>query len=738
MSHTTYFEKARNVTVDNLTVIQQPKTQHIHCGQSSKSPLERLEEKIAPGALHNSDERCDAPKCHPETRVAVQGEILSWISRGDADARPKKIMWISGPAGSGKTAIAGSVAEACKEQGILAASFFFSSFSGSLDRRVKKCFVTTIAYQLRQHPALSHFGQRMLGHIDQDPAILDLRLGEQLEALILNPLREGYAKGAQDLVVPKVIVIDGLDECGPDTFTGKAWSFRVDRSPASEQREILFALKQAADDSTFPFRIIVSSRPERVISDFFSEEAKDITAEIFLDDKYDPDSDIALFLRSKFTEIRRIYNLPQSWPGDKAIQLLVEDASGQFIYAATIIRFVQEGPNPPPLQLDSALKLRPVVRGPGPFEPLDALYTYILKSSPDPQQAARWIWMTQAHIVHNPGYGGERRLPALFARQLLESTPGEAEHLLGNLRSLIRIPPPEDRTSPYVTYHKSMMDFIGDQTRSHTILVRADRTLRDSFEYAVLRVFMNKGPAIPLDTEWELDIFLDRFLAMDVVESLSKSRENYDESWWALRMLSRPDQRQNAMTRIYELIHVDCSLICRKQCRRWRKALLKECKSHGWNVPGRFSYLLDLIAGGDCKDRLGANQDEGPSQPLRFSMGSEQTASLQRLSKRPKLLLRIVNEIGEEAALEEKRVEPTDQTRVSVYRHPVLLARLATRMGCPPDWPGTTTSPRTPPIHPASETRNSFDSFKLDISCKFPGKPDRPFDLQLDLFPASW
>ncbi|KAF6758747.1 hypothetical protein DFP72DRAFT_845091 [Ephemerocybe angulata] len=586
MSNTSYFEKAQNFTVDNLTVIQQPNiTQHIHRGQSSKSPLERLEEKIAPGALHNSDERCDAPKCHPETRVAVQEEILSWISQGDADAQPKKMMWISGPAGSGKTAIAGSVAEACKEQGILAAT-------------------------------LAHFGQRMLSHIDRDPAVLNLRLGEQLEALILKPLREGCAKDTRDSVLPKVIIIDGLDECGLETFVRRE---RADRSPASEQHVVLFALKQAADDSAFPFRIIVSSRPERVISDFFSEEAKDITTEIFLDDKYDPDSDIALFLRAKFAEIRRIYSLPQSWPGDKVIRLLVEDASGQFVYAATIIRFIQEGPNPPPLQLDSAMKLRPVVRGPGPFEPLDALYTYILKSSPDPQQAARWIYVTQAYIVHDGGYSGERRLPAFFARQLLETTPGEAEHLLGNLRSLIRIPLPEDHTSPYVTYHKSMMDFIGDRTRSHAIFVRGDRTPKDSFEYAVLRVFRNKGPAVPLDTQWELDIFLDRFLAMDVVESLRKSREKYDKLWWVLNMLSRPDQRRNAVIEIYDGIHLH-------PCRRWRKALIKECKSQGWKVPGRFSYLLDLIPGGDFRDFL---EPPRPMHiPTKVAMGRVQGGSI--------------------------------------------------------------------------------------------------------------
>ncbi|TEB20245.1 hypothetical protein FA13DRAFT_1645116, partial [Coprinellus micaceus] len=70
-----------------------------------------LNPHIAHGAAHNSDERWNAPSCHEETRVAIREDIVSWIEHGEEDEEPKKIMWLSGPAGSGKTAIAGSVAE---------------------------------------------------------------------------------------------------------------------------------------------------------------------------------------------------------------------------------------------------------------------------------------------------------------------------------------------------------------------------------------------------------------------------------------------------------------------------------------------------------------------------------------------------------------------------------------------------------------------------------------------------
>jgi hypothetical protein len=51
---------------------------------------------------------------------------------------------------------------------------------------------------------------------------------------------------------------------------------------------------------------------------------------------------------------------------------------------------------------------------------------------------------------------------------LLQTDPesNEAEHLLGNLHSLIRIPPPSDQaTTKYDFYHKSLFDFLEDPTR---------------------------------------------------------------------------------------------------------------------------------------------------------------------------------------------------------------------------------------------------------------------------------
>ena len=42
--------------------------------------LKILYDNIAAGAMHNSKERYDSPKCHPDTRKAVLSDITSWIS----------------------------------------------------------------------------------------------------------------------------------------------------------------------------------------------------------------------------------------------------------------------------------------------------------------------------------------------------------------------------------------------------------------------------------------------------------------------------------------------------------------------------------------------------------------------------------------------------------------------------------------------------------------------------------
>lgn len=441
-------------------------------------------------AAHDSVDRggVDAPKCHPETRKAVQEEIMGWIEHGDG----KKILWLAGPAGSGKTAIAGTIAEECQKKGWLAGSFFFSAFSTIPGRRSSEFLIATLAYQLTEHKALAGLKDEILQSIGNSPAIFKKNLKEQLDNLIVLPLcRISCDRAAW----PRVIIIDALDEIVTDKKLLPGQKDHVGRTHAmtattdlleqanpvydyQQDRAVLSAISHAAKTDSFPFRIIVVSRPERDIREFFSGESN-LSKEVFLDNKYNPDADIALFLKAKLGEIGRRYELDQDWVSQGDVDFLVEAASGQFIYAATVIRFVgsTNSERPPLEQLKSILQWRRETPTKArPFARLDILYTGIINTSPNPALAAQWI-ATMQYLNASLGDDAQK---GLYIRSLLESSPGQMQWLLGGLASLLQIPSGSGQLS-LLFYHKSLLDFVGTPSRSQPAGLHVDKVIVEGF-----------------------------------------------------------------------------------------------------------------------------------------------------------------------------------------------------------------------------------------------------------------
>ncbi|KAF6765853.1 hypothetical protein DFP72DRAFT_207682 [Ephemerocybe angulata] len=487
--------------------------------ESYLAALDFLSKHMAAGAIHDSKERCDAPKCLPETRVAVQDEILSWITDGHHDANPKRILWVTGPAGTGKTAILGTIAERCKAEGMLGATFFFSSFSGSLARRSKTHLVSTLAYQLLEHEGLDQarqFRTRLCQAIRRNPAILEKHLQGQFEELILLPFRQGTpTRTDYPHLDQMVIIIDGLDECnyveGESELVGSGGN-RAHRTKEDEQREILSAILHAATDPSFPFIVIIASRPELAIREFFSTGlARDSTKELFLDKKYNPDADIRLFYESKFSSIRRRFNLPPNWPSIEDVLQLVANASGQFIYAATVMRFV-EGPPPgsqdvapavpglrtPHQRLERilALRTRAHTSNVRPLEALDILYDSVVRTCSEPLLSMKWL---RAISIFASAGGLIRPMPARLVRLWWEQSPGEEVYILGPLSSLIYIPSDPNCGERYSFHHKSFVDFFKDESRCADLYVSPIQT-RDFMSHMYFRNMDNLFGRIPKRT----------------------------------------------------------------------------------------------------------------------------------------------------------------------------------------------------------------------------------------------
>jgi len=256
---------------------------------SDRESADRLYRATATAAFHISDERFDPPKCHSKTRLAVLTEIMKWIKwEGDLHSF---IMWMYGPAGAGKSAIAQTIAEMCEEEMLLLASFFFSRTDPS--RSSVKPLIATIAYQITLN--LPDVRGAILGAIERDPLIFSKPLTVQLKSLIVEPLQLLMEAGFfSETTSCRLVIIDGLDEC----------------SDPKVQRDIVEVLANAHRQHQLPLIFLFTSRPEQHISLAFSTGVlPSVTTLIALDESYLPDKDIELFLTDKFQDIKSLTTL---------------------------------------------------------------------------------------------------------------------------------------------------------------------------------------------------------------------------------------------------------------------------------------------------------------------------------------------------------------------------------------------------------------------------------------------
>jgi len=412
----------------------------------SKDGYDKLVEKVSPAAFHNSGERYDPPRCHPNTRVAVMQKIMDWIAGSDDETRNMLIMWLSGAAGAGKSAIGQSVAERCFVEGRLLASFFF----GRLDptRNHSLSLVATIAYQLC---SIFPDAQPIItSTIDRDPLIFSRSLVSQFTALILDPLSR--LTTVINVVLPRLIIVDGLDEC----------------LDIKAQQEIINALFDVTQRSPYPILFLVCSRPENQISSSFnSTKMKPVLTRLFLDDNYVAREDIELYLRDNFAEIKfsHVFKslIPATWPTDGVINTLVKKSSGQFIYAATVVRYTQSTRHMPHYRLDALLNLRPPFRD-LPFAELDAVYMHVFSTVDDIETALEVLALLVIHV-------GQSVFPVSEMEKFLDLEPGYIHITFLDLGSLVEFKEEMDIFSGSSRYfirllHASLVDFLLDPKRS--------------------------------------------------------------------------------------------------------------------------------------------------------------------------------------------------------------------------------------------------------------------------------
>jgi len=364
--------------------------------------------------------------CLPATRTELLRQISEWAELSDS----KCIFWLNGMAGTGKSTIARTVAQFLEEDGHLGASFFFKK--GEADRDNARRFISTITKQLIAHD--QQLASSTLRAIEKDPHISAKSLRDQFNKLILQPL-QGLKLNRTTMMV---IVIDALDECEHE----------------NEIRTILELLPQVQYSTTIRLKVFLTSRPTNPILRELQQNHDH--QDLILQEIPRPviEHDIRLFLENRFLTIRNNRQISGDWPGNDTIDDLVTMAVPLFIFAATICRFVAEGPHPK-RRLQKLLDFQAATSA----SQMDKLYLPVLDqllSRSDEDESKELLKEFQDTVgiiilLASP-------LSVHSLARFLRISGDDISDLLNNLHSVLCVP--EKKDAPVRILHLSFRDYL--------------------------------------------------------------------------------------------------------------------------------------------------------------------------------------------------------------------------------------------------------------------------------------
>ncbi|KAL5504992.1 hypothetical protein ACEPAH_7655 [Sanghuangporus vaninii] len=171
--------------------------------QNSRDDITFLRHELRPAEMDASGR----PICLPGTRTTILEEIYRWLfSATTEEAAAKNILWLSGPAGCGKSAISMTVSERCLSVGQRGAYLFFEHVHGH-----PNSVISTIAFWLACFDKTIR--DNVVKAVESYNGIASSSLHAQFKKLLLKPLSaaESSIRG------PVIVIIDGLDKLTPGT-----------------------------------------------------------------------------------------------------------------------------------------------------------------------------------------------------------------------------------------------------------------------------------------------------------------------------------------------------------------------------------------------------------------------------------------------------------------------------------------------------------------------------------------
>lgn len=396
----------------------------------------------APGATFDSVRSDGTTECFEGTRVEILKQLEAWMGCTHADQR--RIFWLNGLAGIGKSTIARTICRIARERQLLGGTFFFARNDNTLSDA--GLVIPSLAFQLAQFD--SNFGKAIGQAVKDEPDCAYKGLRLQFDKLIIGPLSSsGQAWTGPPLVL---LVLDALDEC----------------SSESSAADLLTLFLARLNQIPFQLRIFITSRPEHHIRRVFEKaDARSNYAKSVLHDIEASivQKDIERYLLYHLKRIPRQLGVSskEDWPRKKDTNLLVEKSGKLFIYAATAIRFIQDDrARDPQKQMDMLVGTRQAVYA-RPYAQLDQLYHQVLRQAlpaqSEPDTVARFRWIISCIVLlRDP-------LALYVLSRFTQYAEDDILNTLHHLHSII-LAPADEQHAPLV-YHPSFPDFITNPKR---------------------------------------------------------------------------------------------------------------------------------------------------------------------------------------------------------------------------------------------------------------------------------
>jgi len=412
--------------------------------------------------------------CTPGTRVRILRDITKWAN--DTSLKSQSIYWLLGQAGSGKSTIAYTIARRFEfasdaDDTIVLGGNFFCSRQFE-ETRFETRIIRTIVYHLALRwkvfaDALRHCGKFNTVHHN---------VRAQLESLLIEPWEQ--ARLAEPSKPPHfLVVIDALDE-----IDGQGGSVFL--------RDLLDVINK---HRLRGLKFFATSRPDPDLVTYLRSFEDKQFYRLEQVPIREAQADITTYLNS---------NLPH-FAGRPEVEKLVVQAAGLFIYAATIVKYLEGYESPEQkVRLDMLSSVSdPAMSQTSEEETplLDGLYLQVLSDAFHSFKGV--FFLHRLHILHTFLCSAERTSTSLVAKLLYPSNETNpafsytivADKVLARLHAVLYI-----ENDKVLSYHKSFSDFIFDQNRAkefwcdqvehHRLLTSSCFRIMDALKFNIAKI----------------------------------------------------------------------------------------------------------------------------------------------------------------------------------------------------------------------------------------------------------